>query len=454
MFSTTYMPLAWLLAHLFCLICAASTDHRVAEIGSGGELLSDSAHERLREEASTRLQHQRSIEPHIVEISSTGHLKRSHEDPSSSSSSSPHKASARKRERRPRIRDDASRMIRKEAKADDSHTSKHAAHGSPQHDGSSEGTLYDSLDEEELGEMPRAKRDKLIAAFLDEEDLDVEDDLLLSSLVEGALRKKGPPPQPARRRAVDCSWQQWTAWGTCTTTCGYGTWMRYRGMNLAQYGGEACYGEYQETDSCHPRHCPVHCKWGEWSGLTPSTCPVTCGGGLMVTSRYKISEPQYGGTQCNDPGLTSLNVACNSQPCPIDCDFGAWTVWTSCSISCGVGMQQRSRDKLHSTEHGGAQCPGLASETRQCNTRPCPIDCGVGGWTEWGQCSEDCGGGKTTRFRSKIVHDQHGGEPCPHLEEAVECNDSPCAPPIKAKGRSLAEISVALHILLTTGAFF
>merc|ERR1719201_920826 len=119
----------------------------------------------------------------------------------------------------------------------------------------------------------------------------------------------------------------------------------------------------------------------------------------MVKSRSKIASAAYGGTDCDDPAMTSLHVACNAQPCPIDCDFGAWTAWTSCSLSCGVGMQQRSRDKIHSTEHGGAQCPGNAAETRQCNIHPCPIDCGVGEWVEWDQCTEDCGGGKTHRYR-------------------------------------------------------
>lgn len=294
-----------------------------------------------------------------------------------------------------------------------------------------------------------SQRDAMVEAFLDEEELSDNDQELLASLIQSAAAKKGPA---RRRRAVPCTWKGWGGWGECSSTCGYGTYVRYRGQNLAQYGGSACHGDYHEYGSCHPKECPIHCKWGEWTGLQPSTCPVTCGGGLMVTSRSKIASAAHGGTQCDDPDLYSLHVVCNSQPCPIDCQYNAWSGWTSCSLSCGVGMQQRSRDKLHQVYYGGKQCPGSHVESRQCNTHPCPIDCAVGNWREWGTCTEDCGGGQTTRIRPKLVPDQHGGEKCQHLEETMDCNEDACAPPMKAGGRRTAAVSRVAQLLLSLAA--
>lgn len=36
-------------------------------------------------------------------------------------------------------------------------------------------------------------------------------------------------------------------------------------------------------------------------------------------------------------------VTCDSVACPVKCGWSAWSPWTPCSRSCGVGMQQRFR---------------------------------------------------------------------------------------------------------------
>jgi len=325
-------------------------------------------------------------------------------------------------------------------KVDESHTIKKISH-----------TLYATNKGEEANK-DKTSRDKMVEAFLSDEDtLHPEDQELLESLIQGATAKKGPA---RRRRAIRCMWHNWGGWGACSTSCGWGSWTRYRGQTLARYGGSACYGSTSHSSGCHPKSCPIHCKWGEWTGLTPSACAVTCGGGMMVTSRSKITGPKHGGTNCDDPSLYSLHITCNTQPCGIDCQYGKWSDYSACSLSCGVGMQQRSRDKLHSDSHGGKKCPGEHVETRQCNEHPCPIDCAVGEWVEWEACTEDCGGGKTNRYRPKLVPDQHGGEPCPHINEDTECNGSPCEPAIENGAKPIAKVSIAIHLLLTTAAIF
>ena len=34
---------------------------------------------------------------------------------------------------------------------------------------------------------------------------------------------------------------------------------------------------------------------------------------------------------------------------------------------------------------------GPWQETQQCEEKPCPIDCELGEWAEWGECSVTCG---------------------------------------------------------------
>ena len=65
--------------------------------------------------------------------------------------------------------------------------------------------------------------------------------------------------------------------------------------------------------------------------------------------------------------------------------------WSSCSASCGGGIQTR----------------GDGSETRQCQTSACPS------WSSWSSCSASCGGGSQSRTR--------GG-----VRETRQCNTVQC----------------------------
>ncbi|XP_034041977.1 thrombospondin type-1 domain-containing protein 7B [Thalassophryne amazonica] len=59
-------------------------------------------------------------------------------------------------------------------------------------------------------------------------------------------------------------------------------------------------------------------------------------------------------------------------PCPQDCVVSDFTSWSSCSKTCGVGLQHRTRHVLTTPMYGGANCPNL-TETRTCtNTVACP----------------------------------------------------------------------------------
>ena len=47
-------------------------------------------------------------------------------------------------------------------------------------------------------------------------------------------------------------------------------------------------------------------------------------------------------------------------------------------------------------------------------------------FTEWSECSKDCGGGLTARSRKVFREPQQDGEACPHLNETEVCNNMTC----------------------------
>ncbi|XP_047457726.1 thrombospondin type-1 domain-containing protein 7B isoform X2 [Mugil cephalus] len=61
-------------------------------------------------------------------------------------------------------------------------------------------------------------------------------------------------------------------------------------------------------------------------------------------------------------------------PCPQDCVVSDYTPWSSCSKTCGAGLQHRTRHVLATPMYGGADCPNL-TETRTCSS---PLNCHSG----------------------------------------------------------------------------
>ncbi|XP_071142419.1 slit homolog 2 protein-like isoform X3 [Mytilus edulis] len=116
---------------------------------------------------------------------------------------------------------------------------------------------------------------------------------------------------------------------------------------------------------------PVDGRWSAWNN---STCSVTCGVGIVSSSRTCDSPlPSQGGKQCT--GEANITTSCNLVDCPID---GGWSAWTNstCSLTCGVGIVSSSRtcdSPLPSA--GGKQCIGEANITTSCNLVDCPRQC-------------------------------------------------------------------------------
>ncbi|XP_060554416.1 thrombospondin-1-like [Ruditapes philippinarum] len=85
----------------------------------------------------------------------------------------------------------------------------------------------------------------------------------------------------------------------------------------------------------------------------------------------------------------------------VDGNWGAWSSWSGCDVTCSTGSQTRFRICSDPAPAGGGlDCVGKASDTKICKNDACPVHGGWSQWTTWGSCSVTCGVGMQRRDRS------------------------------------------------------
>ncbi|XP_060069782.1 hemicentin-1-like [Ylistrum balloti] len=223
-------------------------------------------------------------------------------------------------------------------------------------------------------------------------------------------------------------YSEWSEWGMCSSTCGIGIQFRARTCTDPEpvNGGRKCIGSSLDSRTCIMASCPVNGQWGNWQGWTE--CSATCGEGERFRSRFCDNpSPRDGGLNCQDDDI-QYDV-CVSRPCPLDGGWGEWSGWRPCSVTCGVGSQERTRRcDSPSPAYRGQPCSGEALDRRPCTARTCEVDGNWGLWTVWSGCSQSCGGGTRTRQRAcDSPAPQYGGMYCWGRDRQTDyCNPEKC----------------------------
>ncbi|XP_074627228.1 uncharacterized protein LOC141885237 isoform X4 [Acropora palmata] len=237
---------------------------------------------------------------------------------------------------------------------------------------------------------------------------------------------------------LDGSYNDWSAWTTCSMSCGGGVKFRHRNCTnpAPMHGGRDCslIGPSTESDSCNSEPCPVNGMYGTWSLW--SDCDRSCGGGARVRSRSCTNPPpQFGGSDCSLLGPVQETQICNMMGCPVNGNYSEWTLWAPCSVTCGQGIMTRKRFCTNpSPTVGGKDCADLGPdhEKTSCQLVDCRANCSCGMWTKWSDCSHTCGGGIQLRERDCVAPKYMKDMFCDNdKKESRLCRSEPC--PINGK---------------------
>ena len=221
---------------------------------------------------------------------------------------------------------------------------------------------------------------------------------------------------------VDCEVSPWSDWSACSATCGSATQLRSRFVTkAAAFGGDLCPrnrdGIITDTSSCVDvppcyAYAWLMTAWSECQLLRLPNVEVssTCGPGFRtrdVTCRRDGDNQTVADGVCSATLLTARPsdvLNCNI-PCKDECEFGTWTAFSDCSLTCGVGSKSRTRgvqfkNSTLSPAERNQTCPHIKAnqliERDPCNDFPCLEY----GWvaSEWLTCIpaknvDSCGDG-------------------------------------------------------------
>ncbi|XP_066942937.1 hemicentin-1-like isoform X1 [Macrobrachium rosenbergii] len=172
---------------------------------------------------------------------------------------------------------------------------------------------------------------------------------------------------------LDGNWGSWESWSVCSASCGGGVRRRQRQCDdpPPSNGGRFCPGSDTLEDYCNLEMCPVNGGWSSWSAW--GSCTATCGGGQR--RRFRSCDnpaPSQDGRACTGPDTDT--EACNSHKCPVSGSWGSWGEWSPCSMTCGIGVRVRTRRcNAPYPRFGGAPCPGEDRETATCEGSTCEV---------------------------------------------------------------------------------
>ncbi|XP_012940871.1 SCO-spondin [Aplysia californica] len=228
---------------------------------------------------------------------------------------------------------------------------------------------------------------------------------------------------------VDGNWSPWGPWNTCDRTCGPGTRIRTRECNnpAPSLTGKTCVGESMDRKDCFNPDCCVNGNWGMWTSW--GQCPVTCGRSQVSRSRQCSNPPpNHCGQTCPGNPYETKNEYCG--PEPVNGNWAMWQQWSPCTRTCDFGTRTRIRTCTNPAPNAcGMSCPGSASEEAGCNNPSC-LRCVDGNWASWGpwsNCPVTCGDSTVSRSRTCSNPPPNGcGREC--FGDPVESKLQNCGP--------------------------
>uniref|UniRef100_A0A0L8FYA0 TIL domain-containing protein n=1 Tax=Octopus bimaculoides TaxID=37653 RepID=A0A0L8FYA0_OCTBM len=125
------------------------------------------------------------------------------------------------------------------------------------------------------------------------------------------------------------------------------------------------------------------CAYSTWSQWT--ACSKGCDVGNRIRSRKRLIKK--GTADCNLP--TEETSDCNFIPCEESPSWMPWATWESCSASCDVGYQRRTR-KCQNKLEVISECLGVGVQIQACGLERCSNERVCTGGKVWSDCANEC----------------------------------------------------------------
>ncbi|CAF2056938.1 unnamed protein product, partial [Rotaria magnacalcarata] len=180
-------------------------------------------------------------------------------------------------------------------------------------------------------------------------------------------------------------------------------------------------GLYVKNSTDCQQKC-VYLSWSPWSSCE-GQCNDENSAGIQFRQRIPV-QILTGSHLCE---LDKETRSCQTPPCFGSCILSSWSHWSSCSKSCNLGSQKRSRYYLSFQSN----CTDQLEELQDCNPQCCPSNKKPtwSDWSPWGKCSQLCNGGERIRSRTckNDVSQCKQGIICEGSDKQIEpCNTRQC----------------------------
>ncbi|ESN98524.1 hypothetical protein HELRODRAFT_177004 [Helobdella robusta] len=251
----------------------------------------------------------------------------------------------------------------------------------------------------------------------------------------------GGPPS-----ITEPTWGDWSEWSTATVTCSSDGRPAYVSrsrdcLDLGDADAPSCEGNVVENKPIPLPICCINGTWGSWSRWSTAgvTCLASSGDPPVYVTRTRVCDsppPSGSGFPC--PGSNSESKPAELPLCGVDGSWGAWTRWSSVSITCNQNGDPatiyRSRDCDNPAPSGnGMPCPGDAMESRQYPLPKCPVNGVWSSWSRWSSTAVSCtpNGDSVTVSRIRSCDSpapSAGGMPCTGSNTDTKPVETPVCP--------------------------
>ncbi|KAJ7407992.1 hypothetical protein WISP_123543 [Willisornis vidua] len=217
----------------------------------------------------------------------------------------------------------------------------------------------------------------------------------------------------------ECASWQVGPWGSCSVTCGHG--YQLRAVKCATRTYHVILSDDRECNAAtRPRD---------------NQCSSTCAGGFHRRVVVCQDEEGRSASYCDEATKPPESRHCDSGPCP-QWNFGNWG---ECSVSCGVGIQQRDI-YCQLTGLGQVSEAMCSHDTRPASKRHCWLPaCLLYHWLadEWEDCSAS--------FRRKKMYRK---VKCVN-ENRLQVDESFCDPAIKPSSSKTCRVAPSKYVVFT-----